>query len=76
MKKKLFLLQDWLLRQSGKFLMLTSVLGLIIDARYDIWVGRIKEAQVWGFWQWAYAGYCCITIYIGYLFDDFMRDIK
>ena len=71
-----FAIDDWLLHQAGKILMLTGLLGIILDVRYDVWVGRAPEAYQFGVMQWLGVAYCCFLIYVGYIFDGFTRSIK
>jgi len=69
-------IDDWLLHQAGKILMVTGLLGIILDVRYDVWVGRAPAAYSFGPWQWIGAVYCCFLIYVGYIFDRFTDAIK
>ena len=71
-----FLINDWLLRQAGKILMITGGIGIILDWRYDRIVGRALEAYYFGPMQWICLCWCVFLIYVGFVFNDFMKTIR
>ena len=71
-----FNIDDFLLRHAGKFLYITGLLGIIIDVRYDTIAGRAKDACTFGPMQILCIIYCCLLIYVGYIFDSFSKEIK
>ena len=69
-------IDDFLLHKAGLILMITGVLGIIFDVRYDVWVGRAPVAYQFGIYQWICLIWCCFLIYVGYIFDSFIHNIK
>lgn len=71
-----FSIDNFLLQQAGKILMLTGILGIIFDVRYDMLVSRARDNYVFGPMQWIALGYCIFLIYVGYIFDDFTKEMR
>jgi hypothetical protein len=69
-------INDWLINMAGKILMLTGIIGLGIDIFYDLLVGRSDVAFTWGYMQVVAGLYCIFLIYTGWIFNNFVKDIR
>lgn len=76
MKKTKFLFDDVLIKISGKLMMFSGVLGIIVVIKYDTLVGRVGMMCKFGSMQWLGLCLCLALIYVGYIHDDFMKSIK
>lgn len=76
MSKLWFELKDLMIKTVGLGMIMSGVVGIIINFKYDYLVGRGAGAFGWGRNQWAFFGFCLLQILWGFVVHDFTKDFR
>ena len=70
------LVNDWLINKAGTLLIVTGLLGIIVDVSYDKYICQRGASLIhFGPMQWLFVIYCIFIIYAGIIYNNFIDGV-